>query len=205
MSSPVYHLYQYPSSGNCYKVRLAFAHLGTPYRCSTVDIMKGEGRASEHRQRNPNGKTPTLELPDGTYLWESNAILHYLAQGTPLWPQDRLAASRVLQWMFFEQYSHEPYIATSRYWLTLRREPDHPEARLTERQARGHEALAVMEQHLEDRQYLVGSAITAADLCLYAYTHVASEGGFDLEPYPAVRSWLEGVRAHPSHVSIDAD
>ena len=200
----MYRLYEFPSSGNCYKARLLLAHLAIAYERVLVDIVKGEGRAASHRARNPNGRTPTLELPDGTFLWESNAILCYLADGSDYVPTDRLARARMLQWMFFEQYSHEPYIATARFWLSIKKEPEHPAARLAERHERGHEALAVMEGHLARHAFFAGDRYSVADIALYAYTHVGAQGGFDLGRYPAIVRWLDAVRAQPGHVTIEA-
>ena len=148
----MYRLYQFPGSGNCYKVELMLNLLGEDYETVTIDLLKGESQTPEYFAKNPNGKTPTLQLPDGTYLPESNAILYYLAEGTAFFPSARLDRAQVLQWMFFEQYSHEPYIATARYWVHIRKEPDHELARLEERHAQGHRALGVMDQHLTGRE-----------------------------------------------------
>jgi len=198
------HLFDYLDSGNGYKARLLLAQLGLEYRWTEVDIDAGETRAPEFLKRNPNGRIPTLELDDGTNLAESNAILWYLAEGTPFVPGDRLGRAQALQWMFFEQYSHEPYVATPRY-IVKHFSPDHARrAELPDRLAKGRAALAVMDQHLKSRGFFVAERYTIADIALYAYTHVAHEGGHDLAPYPNVRSWLGRVAARPGYVGIYA-
>lgn len=196
-------LYDNLSSGNGYKVRLILHQLDIPYTRVELDIDRQETRTPEFLAKNPNGRIPTLELDDGTYLAESNAILFYLAEGTPLMPSERLARARVLQWMFFEQYSHEPNIATSRYWLTHGFEIT-PERKvmLEAKKKNGLDALAVMEQHLQHRAYFVAERYTIADIALYAYTHVAEEGGFSLAPFPAIRTWLARVAQQPRHITI---
>jgi glutathione S-transferase len=195
-------VYGMADSGNCYKVKLALEQLGKPYRWVEVDSSKGGTQTREFLARNPNGKVPTLQLEDGSYLPESNAILWYLAEGTPLLPGDRLGHARALQWMFFEQYSHEPYIAVARF--ILRYLPaDHPRrAELPRLAERGRHALGVMEQHLAKEPFFAAGRYTVADISLYAYTHCARDGGFDLQPYPQVRAWLERVRAQPGHVPL---
>jgi glutathione S-transferase len=195
-------VYGMSSSGNCYKVRLALEQLALPYRWTEVDSSKGETRTPEFLARNPNGKVPTLGLEDGTYLAESNAILFYLAEGTALLPREKLARARVLQWMFFEQYSHEPYIAVARFILYYL-PPDAPRrAELPRLQERGHQALAVMEQHLARQPFFAGGAYSIADIALFAYTHCAADGGFDLSGYPAVGAWIERVRGQPRFVPL---
>jgi glutathione S-transferase len=197
----MYKLYDYLPSGNGYKVRLLLTQLGIPYQLIQLDIEKRETRTPEFLRKNPNGRIPCLELEDGTYLWESNAIQFYLAEGTPFLPADRLERAQVLQWMFFEQYSHEPYIAVVRFWYhsgTV----EQNRAQLAERVDRGYQALGVMERHLAGRRWFVGDRYTIADIALYAYTHVAPEGKFDLGPYPSVRAWLERVHAQPRHIPI---
>jgi glutathione S-transferase len=194
-------LYDYLESGNGYKVRLLLHQLGIPFERIELDIVRGETRTPEFLRRNPNGRIPTLELEDGTCLAESNAIQWYLAEGTPFLPEDRLGRAQVLQWMFFEQYSHEPYIAVLRFWthagwLTEKA------AQVPERRKRGLSALGVMERHLAERDWIAAGRYTIADIALYAYTHVAHEGGFDLGPFPAVRRWLERVRREPRHIPI---
>jgi len=196
-------LYDNLSSGNGYKVRLILHQLDIPYTRVELDIDRRETRTPEFLSKNPNGRIPTLRLEDGTHLPESNAIIFYLADGTAFLPTERLARAQVLQWMFFEQYSHEPNIATSRYWLThgIEITPER-KAMLELKQKAGHDALAVMEQHLRQRSYFVGDRYTIADVALFAYTHVAEEGGFPLAPYPAVRAWLARVAQQPRHIPI---
>ena len=195
-------LYDYLDSGNGYKVRLLLSQLGQRYRWEDLDIFQGATRTPEFLAKNPNGRIPTLELDDGTCLAESNAILWYLAAGSAFVPAERLPQSQVLQWMFFEQYSHEPYVATSR--AILRHfPPDSPRHQeLPDRQARGRAALAVMETHLKDHQYFVAERYTIADIALYAYTHVADEAHLDLNPYPSLRSWLARVAGQPKYIPI---
>ncbi len=196
------HLFDCLDSGNGYKVRLLFAQLGQRYDWTEVDIDAGKTRTPEFLKRNPNGRIPTLELDHGTNLAESNAILWYLAEGTPFVPADRLGRAQVLQWMFFEQYSHEPYVATPRF-IVKHFPADHPRrAELPDRLARGRAALAVMETHLEGRQFFVGKRYSIADIALYAYTHVAHEGGHDLAPYPGVNAWLKRVAAQRRYVPL---
>jgi glutathione S-transferase len=190
-------LYDYLPSGNGYKVRLLLAQRGIPFALVEKDILKGETRTPEFLAINPNGRIPVLELDDGRRLAESDAILFYLAEGTPFLPAERFARAEVLQWMFFEQYSHEPYIAVARFWRHMLGRPVDDE-----RMDRGRQALAVMERHLAQRRFFVEDRYSIADVALYAYTHVADEGGFDLAPYPAVRAWLTRVAAEPGHVPI---
>ena len=197
-------LYDFLESGNGYKVRLALHQLGIPFERVEMDIVAGATRTPGFLAKNPNGRIPTLELPDGTFLAESNAIVFYLADGTPLLPTDRLERAQVLQWMFFEQYSHEPNIATSRYWLHHVELTPERRAALVEKKRAGDAALGVMETHLASRTFFVGERYTIADIALYAYTHVADEGGFDLEPFSAVRAWLARVASQPRHVPITA-
>ncbi len=196
-------LYDNLSSGNGYKVRLLLHQLDLPYTRIELDIDKRATRTPKFLAKNPNGRIPTLELDDGTCLPESNAILFYLADGTPLLPSERLARAQILQWMFFEQYNHEPNIATSRYWLTHSIEIT-PERKmmLETKKKGGNDALAVMEQHLVKRQYFVAERYTIADIALYAYTHVAEEGGFPLDAYPAIRAWLARVKGQPRYIPI---
>lgn len=195
-------LYDYLDSGNGYKCRLLLAQLGLPYTYVECDIMKGETRTPDFLKRNPNGRIPTLQLDDGTYLAESNAILCYLADGTPYWPAERLAKAQVLQWLFFEQYSHEPYVATPRFILRhFGRE--HPRmAEMPARLEKGRDALQVMETHLQKNDFFVSNRYTIADIALYAYTHRAHEADLDLAPYPALRAWLARVAAQPGHVKM---
>ncbi len=189
-------------SGNGYKVRLLLALTRQKFGWTDMDIFHGATRTPEFLAKNPNGRIPTLQLDDGTFLAESNAILWYLAEGTQFIPDTQLGRAQVLQWMFFEQYSHEPYVATPRF-IMKHTPPDSPRrAELPARLASGRAALAVMEAHLASRQYFVAERYTIADIALYAYTHVATEGGHDLKSYPAVGRWLERVAAHPGHRPI---
>jgi glutathione S-transferase len=193
-------VYGMKASGNCYKVQLLLELLGHPYRWVEVNSAAGETRTPEFLAKNPNGRVPLIELEDGRRLPESNAILCFLAEASPFLPDDRFARAQALQWLFFEQYSHEPYIAVARFicgWLP----DDHPRrAELPRLRERGHQALAVMEQHLAGQHYFVGERCTVADLALYAYTHKAADGGFDLASYPALRAWLARVEAQPGFV-----
>ena len=197
-------LYDFMDSGNGYKVRLTLAHLGLPYRLIERDVLKGETRTPEFLAKNPNGRIPTLQLEDGSHLAESGAIIWYLAEGTKLAPPDRKARAETLHWMFFEQYSHEPYIAVARFWkhylpkLTPLQELDLPG-----RMEKGYAALGVMEKHLATRRFFVGDRFGLADIALYGYTHVAGEGGFNLDNFPHVNAWLARVAAQPGHVTID--
>lgn len=193
-------IYGMSESGNCYKVKLLLTQLGKPFQWIETDSTTGETRTTEFLKMNPNGQVPTMEISPGVYLPESNAILCYLAEGTPYWPDDRLARARALRWMFFEQYSHEPYVAVARYILVFAKQPQHPE--LKEKQRRSHLALAVMEGHLARVPFFAGAQYSVADIALYAYTHVADEGGIDLAAYPAVRAWLARVKSQPRHLAI---
>ena len=198
-------LYDNLISGNGYKVRLLLTQLGLPFERVETNIFKGESRTPEFLARNPNGRIPTLRLDDGGYLAESNAILYYLAEDSAFWPAERRARAETLQWLFFEQYSHEPYVAVLRFWAHLPELTAQQQAERPGRKERGEQALGVMEQHLEDRNFFVGERYGIADIALYAYTHVAEEGGFDLAPYPAIRAWLARVAAQPDHVAITAE
>jgi glutathione S-transferase len=195
-------LYDYLSSGNGYKCRLLLHQLGIPYQRIELDILAGETRTPEFLARNPNGRIPALELEDGTVLAESDAILFYLADGTPFLPADRLQRAQVLQWLFFEQYSHEPFIAVARFILHLLPEDTPRRAELPRLHQGGKAALGVLEQRLRAQPFLVADRYTIADIALYAYTHCADEGGFALSDYPAVTAWLERVAGQPGHIPI---
>jgi glutathione S-transferase len=197
-------LYDFHDSGNGYKVRLLLGQLGIPYEVVEVDILTGKSRTPEFLEKNINGRVPVLELEDGRRLAESNAILFYLAEGTPFLPEERWAKAQVMQWMFFEQYSHEPNIATSRFWLRHTEFDSHRRRRYAEKIKDGVAALQVMEQHLRWNPYFVAGRYTIADIALYAYTHVADEGGFDLSPFTEIRLWLDRVRSQPGHKLITA-
>ena len=195
-------LYDFLESGNGYKVRLLLKQLGIPFERIEMDITKGATRTPEFLTKNPNGRIPTVQLEDGTFLFESNAIMYYFADGTPFFPTDRLERARVMQWMFFEQYSHEPYIAVARAWLHVFGLDEERKRQLPQKQKLGYDALGVMEGHLATRKFFVGERYSIADIALYAYTHVADEGGFDLSRYPAVQAWLAHVKAQPGYVPI---
>ncbi len=197
-------LYGYTGSGNCYKPALAMRQLGIAYEWREVDILKGESRTPAFLAKNANGRIPLLEPEPGRYLAESNAMLCWLAEGTPLLPEDRWARAKVLEWLFFEQYSHEPYIATVRYWVAIEKSAEANQARIAERMPRGYAALDVMETQLAKTPHLTGDSYTVADIALYAYTHVADEGGFDLAAYPAVQAWLARITATSGFVTMAA-
>jgi glutathione S-transferase len=194
-------LYDYWESGNCYKVRLLLTQIGEPFERVPVDILRQETHTPEFLAKNPNHRVPLLEFPDGRLLAESNAMLCYLAEGTPLLPADRWERAQALQWLFFEQYSHEPYIAVVRFWHFAGR-LEQNRADLPAKMERGYHALDVMEQHLARRTYFVAERYSVADIALFAYTHVAPEGGFDLARYPAIRAWIGRVQSQPRHIAI---
>jgi glutathione S-transferase len=197
-------LYSMQRSGNSYKVRLALAQLCVPYRLVEIDILKGESRTPEFLARNPNGQVPLLEAAPGRHLAESNAILWYLTRGTPLRPEHRLDEAEALQWMFFEQHSLEPNIGAAYFWLALvKGGRDLQQHALEDWMEEGNRALAVMESHLKQHRYFVTNRYTLVDIALFAYTHLAHECDFDLRPFPAIRAWLDRVRAEPDHVSMD--
>lgn len=196
-------LYDSPISGNCYKVRLLLAQLEVGYERREVDVIDRSDRAQLLGGLNPALRVPTLILDDGTPLAESNAILWHLAEGTEYLPGEKLARAKVLQWLFFEQYSHEPHIAVLRFWLSIAR-TDPPEAEIDTKRAGGEAALRAMERHLSESPFLVADRYTIADIALYAYTHLAHEAGFELSQHPAVIRWLDRVAAQPRHIPTDA-
>lgn len=195
-------LYDFHESGNGFKVRLLLRQLGTPVERIEMNILEGETRTTDFLSRNPNGRIPLLEFEDGRTLAESNAILFFLAQGTAFWPEDPFLRAQVLQWMCFEQYSHEPYLAVVRFW-TFAGQLDRHEAELPERRKRGNDALDVMETHLAAKAFFVGDRYSIADIALYAYTHVAHEGGFDLSTRPNLQAWLRRVAEEPGMIGMD--
>ncbi len=195
-------LYDNLDSGNGYKIRLMLAQLDRHYRRVELDITKGQTRTPEFLAKNPNGRIPTLELDNGVFLPESNAILWYLGLGSAFIPQDALAQAQVLQWMFFEQYSHEPYVATPRFILKHLPADSPRRQELPKRLEQGRAALGVMENHLKNNRFFVGDRYSIADIALYAYTHVAHESQLDLTPFAAVRAWLGRVAAQPRHIPI---
>lgn len=197
-------LFSMQNSGNCYKLRLAMAQLGIPFQIHDVDILKGESRTPEFLALNPNGKVPALRLETGELLAESNAILFFLAEGTDLLPDNRFCKAEMLQWMFFEQYSHEPYIAVARFWLKLMKGGrELKRDMLDDWWERGYEALGVMERHLESHDFFAANRYSIADIALYAYTHVAGDGEFDLSDFPRINAWMERVQNQPGHVTMD--
>jgi glutathione S-transferase len=197
-------LYDIPFSGNCYKVRLLLAHLGFAYERQSVTDLDRSERTGPLRELSPVTRVPTIVLDDGRSLSESGAILCCFGEGTRFVPSDPYMRAQMLQWMFFEQYDHEPPIARVRFWLAYSGTPELFPGDVDESRAAGYEAFAAMERHLSNRDWFVASTMTLADIALYAYSHVAHEGGFDLAPYPSVRAWLERVAAQPGHVTIDA-
>jgi glutathione S-transferase len=198
-------LYNSPVSGNCYKVRLLLAHLGIGYERRDLDVVDRSNRSDVLGDLNPDHRVPTLVLDDGRPLAESGAILWYFGEGTRFVPEDRYDRAKVLQWMFFEQYTHEPAIAVVRFLVAYSGRAEENAGLIERRTEAGYRALDAMERHLANGDsYIVGGTLTLADIALYAYTHVAHEGGFDLGRYPATRAWLERVAAEPGHVPIDA-
>ncbi|MGO4712280.1 glutathione S-transferase family protein [Bradyrhizobium sp. 2TAF24] len=200
----MYKLYTMQRSGNSYKVRLALALLNTPYRAIEIDILKGESRTPDFLAKNPNGQVPLLEVGESRYLAESNAILWYLAIGTPLAPESRLDRADAMQWMFFEQHALEPNIGAAYFWLSLVKGGRELHAySLEDWMERGYRALQVMEQHLQTRDYFAANQLTVADIALYAYTHVADQCDYDLSSFPAVRTWLRRIEQEPRFVAMN--
>ncbi|MBD1908488.1 glutathione S-transferase family protein [Funiculus sociatus GB2-A5] len=195
-------LYQFFSSGNCYKIRLLLTQLEIPFESVELNILKGETRTPEFLSKNPNGRIPVLETQSGQFIAESNAILFYLSEGTDFLPKDNFEKAKVLQWLFFEQYSHEPFIATSRFWISILGKAEEYRDALNQKREPGYAALDVMEKHLTNNDFFVGERYTIADIGLFAYTHVADEGGFDLTKFPAINGWIERVKSQPRHISI---
>ncbi|KPX41908.1 Glutathione S-transferase, N-terminal:Glutathione S-transferase, C-terminal [Pseudomonas syringae pv. helianthi] len=198
----MYKVYGDYNSGNCYKVKLMLNLLGSEYEWVPVDILNGETQTPAFLEKNPNGKIPVLELEDGTCLWESNAILNFLADGSSYLPGEPRLRTQVLQWQFFEQYSHEPSVAVARFIQFYLGLPAERMAEYRAMQKSGYRALAVMEQQLDRTPFLVGDNFSIADIALYAYTHVAHQGGFDLAPYTGIRRWLDRVKAQPGYVGM---
>jgi glutathione S-transferase len=203
MSSTMYTLYDYLPSGNGYKVRLTAKRLGIAYRLVQMDIKHGDTRSADFLAKNPNGRIPLLDIPGRGFLAESHAIIGFLAHGSDLLPEDPWQLAQLWQWLCFEQYNLEPNIGTARFWLTsLHKTAAELGERLSEKHAKGHEALAVLELGLEARRFLVADRFSLADIALYAYTHVAPQGGFALDAYPNIRAWLERVAREPKHAPI---
>ena len=190
------------TSGNCHKVRMALESLALPYHWNETDSVQGQTRTPEFLAMNPNGKVPVLEIEPGVFLPESNAILCYLADGAALFPDDRLSRARTLQWLFFEQYSHEPYIAVARFLRKLHPDPESVRALADSKMDGGYRALAVMDGHLAREPFFAAGRYTIADIALYGYTHVAGDGGFDLTRFPAIGAWLARVEAQPRYARM---
>lgn len=198
----MYKLYDFLPSGNGYKVRLLLTQLEISFEFIELNILNRETRTAQFLSKNPNGKIPILEIASGRFISESNAILYYLARDTEYFPQDKYQQAQVMQWLFFEQYSHEPNIATPRYWISVLQQPDKYQEQIKQKQQLGNAALKIMEQHLKNHDFLVENKYTIADISLYAYTHVAQEGGFDLSKFPAIESWLPRIAAQPRYLKI---
>ncbi|MDZ8261725.1 glutathione S-transferase family protein [Nostoc sp. ChiQUE01b] len=196
------HLYDFLPSGHGYKIRLLLTQLGIPFERIEINILKGETRTPEFLSKNPNGKIPVLEIEPRKYLAESNAILVYLSEGTEFLPYDRFLRAQVLQWLCFEQCSHEPFIATSRFWISILGKAEKYSEAIKQKREPGYAALNLMDKHLTSQDFFVGERYTIADIALFAYTHVADEGGFDLTQYPAIQAWIERVKIQPRYISI---
>ena len=201
----MYTVYGDMLSGNCYKIKLLLRFLGLEHRWQHIDILAGQTHSAEFLALNPNARIPVLELSEGIHLWESNAILNYLADGTHFLPNDRFLRSKVLQWQFFEQYSHEPYIAVARYINKYLGMPAERQAEYEAKRPRGYRALKVMEETLAKNDFFVGEQATIADISLYAYTHIAHEGGFELGRFPAINAWFARIEAISGYVTMDRE
>ena len=197
-----YTVYGMRESGNCYKIKLLMHQLGLSYQWKEVDIFKGESQTEDYLKMNPVGEVPLLQLPDGSYLAQSNAILFYLAQDSAYYFSERKLAAEILQWMFFEQYTHEPYIAVARKIKKLLPAGHADNAKMPDLEKRGYHALGIMQRHLSKHDYFVNNAYSIADICLYAYTHVAHEGGFVLDDFPSILRWIEDVKAQANYVDM---
>lgn len=200
----MYKIYGDAISGNCYKIKLLMSLLNIEHEWIHVDVVSGDTRQPGFIEKNPNGKVPLLEISKGEYLSESNAIINYLADGTDYLPSDRLQRARVLEWQFFEQYSHEPFIAVARFINTYLGLPAEREEEFHSKQEGGHKALAIMESALSRSDYLVGGTLTIADISLYAYTHVAEEGGFRLQGYPHILAWFKRIESTKGYIQMSA-
>ncbi|MFB2769383.1 glutathione S-transferase family protein [Pelatocladus sp. BLCC-F211] len=195
-------LYDFLPSGNGYKIRLLLSQIGMPFERVEVNILKDETRTPEFLSKNPNGKIPVLEIKPGKYLAESNAILVYLSEGTEFLPYDRFLRAQVMQWLFFEQCSLKPFIAPLRFWISVLGKAEEYKEAIEGRRESGYRALKVMENHLQSHNFFVGERYTIADIALFAYTHVADEGGYDLKQFPAIQAWIERVKSQPRYISI---
>ena len=198
----MYKLYDFLPSGNGYKVRLLLTQLQIPFERVELNIVNGATRTSKFLAKNLNGKIPLLEIASDTYISESNAILYYLSQGTEYFPSDKYQQAQVMQWLFFEQNMHEPNIATPRYWITELKQADKYHKEIEQKRKLGYKALDVMEQHLQNHDFFVANKYTIADIGLYAYTHVAEEGGFDLTQFTAINAWFQKIKSQPKHILI---
>lgn len=198
----MYKLYDFLPSGNGYKIRLLLTQLQIPFVRIELNILKGETRTPEFLAKNPNGKIPVLEIAPDTFISESNAILYYLSQETEYFPEDKYQQAQVMQWLFFEQYSHEPNIATPRFWITELKQADRYQKEIEQKRKLGYAALNVMEQHLKEHDFFVTNQYTIADIALYAYTHVAEEGGFDLTKFFAINDWFKRIESQPRYITI---
>ena len=198
----MYKLYDFLPSGNGYKVRLLLTQLQIDFKLIELNILNKETRTSEFLAKNPNGKIPLLEIAPNKYISESNAILYYLSQETEYFPQDKYQQAQVMQWLFFEQFSHEPHIATTRYWISILKQTDKYQEQIKQKQKLGYAALNIMEQHLKNHDFLVADKYTIADIGLYAYTHVAEEGGFEISKFPAILAWFKKIKSQPRHILI---
>jgi len=198
-------LYNSQDSGNSYKVRLLLTQLQVPFERIDIDLLRQETAQPRFRARNPLGQTPFIELDNGRVLAESNAILWHLAEGTPFLPDDRWTRAQILQWMNFEQYRLEPNIGTPRFWITMLKVGDERRAQIAEKLKSGNAALAILDAHLARTPFVAGERYSIADICLFAYSHVAEEAGYDLTAYGALRPWVARVQAEPRHVSITAE
>ncbi len=196
-------IYATIGSGNCYKVQLLMRQLGMPFEVINIDVLKGETQSPEYLSINPNGKVPYLKLPNGEGLGESNAMLAHLADGSEFMPTDPMDKTRVFEWLFWEQSSHEPYISPARFWIAIMPEGREDRAdQIAMWHERGNKALKIMDRHLAKNDFLVANRYTVADIGLFGYTHVASEGEFDMSRYPSVRAWLERVKSTPNYVPM---
>ena len=195
-------LYDFSPSGNAYKVRLLLTQLNIPFEKIEINILKGESRTPEFMSKNYNCRIPVLETEEGQFLAESNAILFYLSKGTKFLPDNSWQQAKVLQWLFFEQYSHEPNIATARFWISILNKAEEYQHELKQKHELGYAALEVMEKHLSNHSFFVGERYTIADISLFAYTHMADEGEFDLSKFLAIQAWLARVKAQPRYTSI---
>ncbi|WP_246836103.1 glutathione S-transferase family protein [Leptospira yasudae] len=198
----MYKVFGMTVSGNCHKIKSILTLLDLPFEWIEIDTRKGETKTPEFLKINPNGKIPVLQLADGTNIPESNAILYYLARDTEFFSKDLLEQTRILEWLFFEQYSHEPYVAVNRWLMKYSVDGRENSSVLENNRVKGNKAFAVMDDHLRDKNFFVGERLTIADIALYAYSHVAEDGGFSFETFPNVRRWLENVRSYPKMISI---